>query len=155
MNIKRIIFLLIIFTVLNIIFLPRTLATTAGEIIGAGDEFVSKGGPESNVIDEPKLKSTSSTVYKVLLTIGICVAVIIGAVLGVQFILGSVEGKAKISEALVPYIIGCIVVFGAFTIWGFVVNMGNDVTGVSSNVAVNTPEERANSMEFGGGGGKF
>lgn len=41
------------------------------------------------------------------------------------FILSSAEGKAKVSETLVAYIAGCIVVFGAFGIWDFAVNTGS------------------------------
>lgn len=74
-------------------------------------------------------KPTSNTIYKWLMTLAICVAVIIGAIIGIQFMTGSIEGKAKIQEALVPYIIGCIVVFGAFFIWRTLVNTGNSLEG--------------------------
>ena len=33
------------------------------------------------------------------------------------------EGKAQIKELLVPYIVGCIVVFGAFAIWKLLVTI--------------------------------
>ena len=40
--------------------------------------------------------------------------------------LGSVEEKADIKAAMVPFIIGCVVVFGAFGIWKIVVTIGNN-----------------------------
>lgn len=99
------------------------------DMFKSADDFLSKGRSPTTVIDEKKLQSTSNTIYKWLMTVAICVAVIIGAIIGVQFITGSIEGKAKIQEALVPYIIGCIVVFGAFFIWKTLVNTGNSLEG--------------------------
>ena len=37
--------------------------------------------------------------------------------------LGSMEDKAKIKEALYPFVIGCICVFGAFGIWKLVASV--------------------------------
>ena len=99
------------------------------DMFKSADDFLSKGRSPTTVIDEKKLQSTSNTIYKWLMTVAICVAVIIGDIIGVQFITGSIEGKAKIQEALVPYIIGCIVVFGAFFIWKTLVNTGNSLEG--------------------------
>ena len=39
--------------------------------------------------------------------------------------LGSIEEKAQVKEALIPFIIGCIVVFGAFGIWKIVTQIGS------------------------------
>jgi hypothetical protein len=119
--IRTLVFLLII----NIVFLPTTYAT--GDIITSGRNFLTKGNTIGETINETALQDASSTIYKVLLSIAICASVIVGAVLGIQFIFGSAEGKAKVSETLIPYIIGCAVVFGAFTIWSFIVNFGQDV----------------------------
>ena len=37
--------------------------------------------------------------------------------------LGSVEEKADIKGLLIPYIVGCIIIFGAFAIWKLVVDI--------------------------------
>lgn len=82
------------------------------------DDFVNTGENSKKLtIDETGMKSDSDDIYNILLTIGIITAVIVGTILGVQFIIASAEEKAKVKEALVPYLIGCIVVFGAFSIW--------------------------------------
>lgn len=125
MNIKKISLILVIFLlVVNTILVPKSNATTMGKIIQDGDDFLS-GDNTNSVVNEAMLKQTSKVIYNIFLIIGVSVAVIVGAVLGLTFIFGSAEGKAKVSEALIPYIVGCIVVFAAFTIWGIVVNMGN------------------------------
>ena len=72
-----------------------------------------------------KLSETSDFIYKLLLSLAIIIAIIIGMILGIQFMVASADEKAKVKEALIPFIVGCIVVFGAFTIWKIVVNVGN------------------------------
>lgn len=76
-------------------------------------------------MDKDKLNSASSTIYNILLVIGICVAGIMTSILGIKFMLGSIEEKAQVKEALIPFIIGCIVVFGAFGIWKIVTQIGS------------------------------
>lgn len=82
----------------------------------------------SSVIDEDQLKETSNFMYKLLMAVGIVVMFIVGIIIGIQFMVASAEDKAKVKEALVPYIVGCIVIFGAFTIWSIAVNMGQSIT---------------------------
>ena len=94
------------------------------------------GEPISATIDEAQLKETSNFMYKLLMAIGIVVMLIVGTIIGIQFMVASAEDKAKVKEALVPYIVGCVVIFGAFTIWSIVVNLGQEV--------VPTPEHTDN-----------
>lgn len=152
MNINLFNKILIIALVLLIINTIIPLKVNAvSDMFKSADDFLSKGRSPTTVIDEKKLQSTSSTIYKWLMTAAICVAVIIGAIIGVQFITGSIEGKAKIKEALVPYIIGCIVVFGAFFIWKTLVNIGNDLEGDTQDTTVH---ESSSGKVHGGGGGR-
>lgn len=121
--------ILIILVVLLTCILVPLKVNAVSDMFKSADDFLSKGESPETVIDETKLQSTSNTIYKWLMIVAICIAVIIGAVLGVLFITESIEGKAKIKEALVPYIIGCFVVFGAFFIWKTLVNVGNSLEG--------------------------
>lgn len=140
MNIKKmIISIIVIMILINITFLPKTLAIS--DIIEEGDDFLNSGGSEEEVVNKTKIKEVSSKIYNILLACGIGVAVIVGAVLGITFILSSAEGKAKVSETLVPYIIGCFVVFGAFAIWKVVINIGNNI---ENNALQNFEEQYSN-----------
>ena len=76
-------------------------------------------------ISEVKLHDTSNFIFNLLLGIAMIVAVIVGMILGIQFMTASMEEKAKVKEHLVPYVVGCIVIFGAFGIWKFVVTLLN------------------------------
>lgn len=97
---------------------------TAGKVIGDGDSFIQKGSQHaSGIFSTSELQDLSSTIYNVLLVVGIVIAVLLGAVLGVKFMIEGAEGKAEVQKALVPYVIGCIVIFGAFAIWKIVVTV--------------------------------
>ena len=65
----------------------------------------------------------SNTVYNILFILGIVIAVIWGLVIAIKFITGSVEEKAEVKKTLIPYVAGCVVLFGAFTIWKIVVTI--------------------------------
>ena len=100
--------------------------TSLSDVISGGDSFIDAGKDGSAKIDKGSLQNASSSIYNILLICGMIVAVLIGAILGIKFMIGSVEEKAEIKAALVPFVIGCIVVFGAFGIWKIVVTIGNN-----------------------------
>lgn len=89
---------------------------TPDDIIGAANDFLDKGNSETT-IDGKNLEDASSTLYNILLSIGILLAVGVGMYLGVKFMVSTAEDKAKVKESLIPYIAGCIVIFSAFVIW--------------------------------------
>ena len=69
-----------------------------------------------------KINEPSSQIYNVLTSIGMIVAVSVGAVLGIKYMFTSVEEKANVLETMIPYLIGCVVTFGAFGIWKIFIN---------------------------------
>ena len=101
--------------------------STAGsldDMIGDSDSFLKKANKD--VITSASLQEFSKTYYNIFLTVGIIVAVLAGSVLGIKFMLSGAAEKAQIKELLIPYIVGCIVVFGSFTIWKIVVTILSD-----------------------------
>lgn len=90
---------------------------TLDEIIQEGMNFIQSGQKEPSKIDGENLKIGSETLYNILLVLGIFLTVAVGIFLGAKFMLSSVEDKAKVKESLIPYIAGCVVIFGAFVIW--------------------------------------
>lgn len=121
--VKKILVIMIIF---QMMFIPISSAFSLDSVIGTGNQFLEEG-KGNNLIDNVQLKNTAGGLYNMLLGIGIALSVIIGAVLGIKFMLGSVEEQAKIKEALIPYAISCIVVFGAFGIWKIVISIGGNI----------------------------
>lgn len=93
---------------------------TPDEIINEAESFLSQGKTNPTISGE-HLEKASSTLYNLLLSIGIFLAVAIGMYLGVKFMMSSAEDKAKVKEALIPYIAGCVVIFTGFVIWRIVI----------------------------------
>lgn len=92
---------------------------TIDQVMGGAENFIS-GANTENTISQSSLKNTIDLIYNILLAVGIIVAVVAGAILGVQFMVASADGKAELKERLVPYVVGCVVIFGAFGIWKIV-----------------------------------
>lgn len=121
---KRIfsIILIILFTVTFLSTYTVASTPSIGSIISSAEDFEKEGKTGSeDTIDGTKLNNTSNLIYNSLLIAGVCVAVIIATVLGIQFITGSVEQKVRVKESLMPFTIGCIVLFGAFGIWRLII----------------------------------
>ena len=93
-------------------------ATTIDSIFSGAQSFLSAGdGSIAGAPSQDKLAQISNTVSNVLLTIAVAVTFISIAVMGVNFAIQTVEDKAKIKEAMVPWMIGVLVSFGAYGIW--------------------------------------
>lgn len=104
-----------------------------GDIFSTGDDFIKRGKDgdirygtnqtETFKINETEIKNNASNIFYILLSVGTVLTVIVGGILGIKFMFAGIEDKAKIKEALIPYIVGCVVIFGAFIIWKFVVDV--------------------------------
>lgn len=94
----------------------RTNAAALSNIISGADGFI-QNGQGSSKIDNEDIHNLSDSLYNILLIIGTIIAMIVGVVLGIQFITGSIEAKSKVKESLIPYVVGCVIIFGAFGIW--------------------------------------
>lgn len=85
------------------------------KVMKGAEDFLKIGS--HSPLDNDELKKTSNILFNILLGIAMIVAVIVGMIIGIRFMVASVDEKAKIKEQLLPYAVGCGVVFGAFGIW--------------------------------------
>lgn len=90
------------------------------EVITDGNRFVSRGALN---INEENLQNFSRTMYNILLAVGVAVAVIVGAIIGIKLMVAPIEEKAEAKKLLVPYVAGCVIVFAGFGIWQLVVTI--------------------------------
>lgn len=114
---KLLINIMVIFIILFNSFIPNAYAGPLQGIVDNAQNFINNGDNGKNVINNDALKEGSNTLYNVLLVIGIAVAFIWGIVLGIQFITGSLGEKADVKKNLIVYLVGCVIIFGAFGIW--------------------------------------
>lgn len=138
--------IILIFLIIQIIFSLESIskAFTLSDIINSADDFLSDGRKsatdgsitttDSNgvttTISTPNDKDTKEIVeelYSLLLAVGVAITVIIGGVLGIKYMLSSVENKAKIKESFVPYVIGCIAIYGALGIWKLAITIFSNI----------------------------
>ena len=68
------------------------------------------GAPSS---DSEIIKNVGNQVIGVLQAIGIVVSVIVAIILGIKYMLGSVDQKAEYKKTMLPYAIGSALIFGA------------------------------------------
>lgn len=125
MNLKIKAILIILMILIFTFGLPiYSKAFSVDDIIGNANTFLSVGNESQTPgFEEGKLKNLSDTVSGVLLAVAVAVTFISIGVMGVQFAIQTVEDKAKVKEAMVPWIIGILISFGAFGIWRFVMNV--------------------------------
>lgn len=90
-------------------------------LLSDSETFLSKG--ENNKINDNSIQNFSQTMYNILITIATFVAVLVGGILGIKIMISSVEEQARVKELLIPYVIGCVVVFGAFGLWKLIVSI--------------------------------
>lgn len=102
------------------------------KIFTDAQNFLETGNSAGETINTEALHDTSNFIYKLLFSIGLVVAIIVGMILGIQFMISSAEDKAKVKEALIAYVISCIVLFGAYGIWKTVISMVQETTTIST-----------------------
>ena len=105
----------VLFVVVMILAMNNTQVYAKDDVLEGADLFLDIGGEE--VLSYIQIWGVHNKIYQVALTIGSIIVVLVGAVIGIQFIMGSVEEKAKIKEMLIPYVVGTIIIFGAIGIW--------------------------------------
>lgn len=150
MNIKtKMSICLILLFVIICTFLPNKIYATndLSNIMNQAEDFLDKS---SDLAIDPtgNLKDTSNFIYNILFTIAVVVAFAVGMIIGIQFITGSVDEKAKIKETLVPYVVGVFVIFGAFTIWKVVTEFGTKLTETSTGTIQSEQEIKKAVDEF-------
>ena len=120
-TVKKVILTITLLLAIFLLISPNVYGIS--DMFTQADNFIKKEDSSTITIPEEKLQEMSETLYNVLLVIGIILAVIIGLILGITFMTGSIEEKVKVKETLIPYVAGCIIIFGAFTIWKVVVEV--------------------------------
>lgn len=73
------------------------------------------------------IEKIGSTILSIVTGVGMVLAIVLIAVLGIKYMMGSTEEKAEYKKSMIPYIVGAILVFGASAIGSAVVNMGKQI----------------------------
>lgn len=77
-------------------------------------------GTKVSVTDAVNL---GNKIITMVTTIGSIISVIVLIVIGLKYMMGSIEEKAQYKKSLMPYVIGATLVFAASTIAGIIYNV--------------------------------
>ena len=71
-----------------------------------------------------KIESVGSRVLTTISNVGIVLSVVMLAIIGVKYMMGSADERAEYKKTLLPYIIGAFLIFGASTVAKIVKTVG-------------------------------
>ena len=70
--------------------------------------------------DNTKFYERAGKVLGFIQYIGIAVSILALAIIGIKYLLSSVEGKAEYKKTMVPYIVGCFLLMGTSLVVGLI-----------------------------------
>ena len=123
---------LVIFMVLfgyNQVLAADTVTDTGKEWLKLGEK--EKADPKGMAAILDKAFGTANTnnnqgfegLAGLLMGLGIFVVAIVGVILGIRLMFTNAEQKAKAKEALMIYLIGAVIIFGAVGIWRLLITI--------------------------------
>ncbi len=95
--------------------------TDWGGAINPGDFDPSKGAEDM----PSEIQSKVNTAFTIVQIVGVVVSTVGASVLGVKYLLGSVEKKAEYKKTMIPYIVGIIFIACTPTILRLIYNLTN------------------------------
>lgn len=100
-----------ILKILLIILIAIILIFISTQVLATGAFSPAKIHSKESAIPTGSLKIVGNAIIKILRIIGIVSSVIVLIIIGIKYMLGSVEEKAEYKKTLIPYIIGAALVF--------------------------------------------
>ena len=92
-------------------------------------------------VDMGGVKTFGDKLATIIRSVGVVVAVIVIMVLGIKYMMGSAQEKAEYKKTMIPYLVGAVLLFGATTIAGAVIDFST--TQNNPNAAQQIQDERA------------
>lgn len=89
------------------------------------DAFTNPEDYTSNVGDNTKILGFGNIIVWVVRTVGTAISVLMLVIIGIKYIMGSVEEKAEYKQTMWPYIIGAILIFAGASITNMIYEMMN------------------------------
>ena len=104
-----------IFSILLVTIMLTMVSVPCFAASGVLDEVATETNsmPYTNIKAYENINETAGKVIKIIRYVAIVIAVVLIAIFGIKFMLGSAEEKAEYKKSFVPLIIGIVVVFGA------------------------------------------
>ena len=104
---KRVTMMFLIF--ITILCISSTLLAAT---IGTGSITSNKDLGEADT----QIENIGSRIFTAVSNVGIVASVVVIAIIGVKYMIGSVDERAEYKKSMMPYLIGAFLVFGASAI---------------------------------------
>ena len=111
---KKLLILLTIIFFIIILSMGKTFAFSVTELTGTQ-------------LSNSEATGIGNSIITILTTVGVVISVIVLIVIGLKYMMGSLEEKAEYKKSLMPYVIGAVIVFAASTIAGVVYNLAGNI----------------------------
>jgi len=107
---------------------------------------------------EPDLSNSNSTTLKakvggilgIINVVGVVCSVVIICIIGIKYMLGSVEEKAEYKKTMLAYLIGAMLLFSATTIPNILFNVGQSIGDDTTSESGTESESESESETEGG-----
>ena len=115
--------IILIITIILILILPAfcMAESSSQKIIKDFDAYKGNLGESTKLL--PKVQSIAG----VIASIGSIISIICLVIIGIKYMLGSVEERAEYKKTMIPYIIGAILVFSMTALPMFIYNIMNGI----------------------------
>lgn len=117
---KLIIKIIILIIVCIILFSVSTVYAQGG--INVNDY-----NPGNSINIPTQVSEKINPVVGVISLIGMITSVLVLVILGIKYMIGSVEEKAEYKKSMIPYLIGAVMVFSISTLLTIIMNMTNNL----------------------------
>ena len=109
---------------------PRNPVTFVDVLDDVLTDLKNYGPTDMSDVEAKEVEEITTKILSIVTSIGMVITIIIPAVLGLKYMLGSVEEKAEYKKDLVPYIVGAILLFGICAIIRVLQAFGDKITTV-------------------------
>ncbi len=111
--------------VLSIVMIVLMLACVCTSIFAAvnPDEITGNTGTQA----DKTITNIGNSILSIITSVGIVLAIVLIAILGIKYMMGSTEEKAEYKKSMIPYLVGAVLVFGASAIGKAVIQFGKTI----------------------------
>ena len=114
--------------ILSIVILALMLLTITSNIVLATSVALDPKDITGDMNDTSAIQTVGQKIVGIIQVAGSVIAVVILAVLGIKYMMGSTEEKAEYKKTLMPYLVGAVLIFAASNLASVIVNFAAGIT---------------------------
>lgn len=113
------------YKILSILLIVAMISFTCSTVFA--DDIVGMMDGKDAGVNVSDIGKIGNKVFTIITNVAMVLAIIILAILGVRYMMGSAEDKSEFKKSMIPYIVGAVCVFGAGAIGRMVINVTSNI----------------------------